>query len=117
MRAIHGLPKRTSGSTDGAGTDFSIGKQGGLVDLMLMAKSVYLQAGVPGDRLLTTMDNPRILVELPDTGFQKTWGEIQLKRMSEVIRRRGGLSRSEARTAARKFIEQMRELGRIRMKY
>jgi hypothetical protein len=96
---------------------FSIEHQGGLVDLMLMSRSVYLQAGNPGDRLITTMDRPRILVELPDSGFQPVWDELQLRRMTDVIRRHAGISRGEAKDAARKFINQMREMGRFRMRY
>ena len=41
--------------------EFDVVRQGGLVDQILSAKSVYLQPGRPGDRLATTLDNPRII--------------------------------------------------------
>src|SRR5438132_911761 len=36
--------------------EFELAKYGGLVDQVIEAQLVYLQAGIPGDRLITTQD-------------------------------------------------------------
>jgi hypothetical protein len=94
---------------------FDVVRQGGLVDYILIAKAVYIQPGREGDRFVASMDNPRILVEIPDTGFQEEWNRMFHKHILLDLRRRG-LSRKEAKLAATRFIEEWREFGRFRMK-
>jgi hypothetical protein len=91
-------------------------RQAILVESMLSSGGVYLQSGRPGDRLMHTMGEPRILVELPDTGFRPYWDELLLKRMTVVMSRRLGVSRREGRTAAATVIGEMRKLVRLRMR-
>jgi hypothetical protein len=94
---------------------FDIVSQGGFVDYILIAKAVYIQPGMQGDRIVTSMDNPRILVEIPDTGFQEEWNRMFHKHIFQDLRRKG-LSRKEAKLAATRFIEEWQEFGRFRMK-
>lgn len=94
---------------------FSIERQGRLVDLILRSRALYLQAGKPGDRLSTALEEPRILLTLPDTGFAEYWDGVYLKRMTEVIRRDAGIPRAQARGAARELIETIRRAEAFRM--
>lgn len=95
---------------------FSIERQAILVEAMLNGQGVWVQAGAPGDRLATTMDAHRVLVELPDTGFQPTWDKLWLKRMTRVVARRQRISRRKARPLAKNVIEDLRGVARLRLK-
>lgn len=77
----------------------SIERQAILVDMMLQAKAVYLQAGKPGQRLRDHHSDARVLVELPHTGMEKVWDDKFLRQMGKVFRSRG-LRRAEASQAA-----------------
>ncbi len=88
---------------------FSIERQGLLVDTMMTAGGAYLQAGQAGDRLMTTMDAPRVLIELPETGFRPDWERLYLSRMTLVMARRG-VPRRQARSAAETLIAETREM-------
>lgn len=94
---------------------FSIERQAILVESMLSGGGVYLQAGRPGDRLMERMDEPRILVDLPDTGFSPSWDDLLLARMTVVMSRRVGVPRRKGRAAAEAVIAEMRTLARLRM--
>lgn len=95
---------------------FSIERQAILVESMLTGGGVYLQSGRAGDRLMNTMHEPRILVELPDTGFRTFWDELLLRRMTVVMARRLGVPRRKGRPAAEAVIGEMRTLAQLRMK-
>lgn len=94
---------------------FSIERQAILVESMLSGGGVYLQAGRPGDRLMERMGEPRILVDLPDTGFRPSWDDLLLARMTVVMSRRLGVPRRKGRAAAEAVIAEMRTLARLRM--
>ncbi|MGD9796869.1 MAG: hypothetical protein AB7H43_08250 [Acidimicrobiia bacterium] len=95
---------------------FSIERQAILVESMLSGGGVYLQSGQPGDRLMNTMNEPRVLVELPDTGFRSFWDELLLARMTAVMARRLGVPRRKGRSAAASVISEMRMVARLRMR-
>ena len=87
---------------------FSIETQGILVDSIVSTGAVYLQAGQPGDRLREKMFAPRVLVEIPETGFQPEWERLFLRRMTHVIARLAGMGRRRALPLAQKFIAELR---------
>jgi len=95
--------------------EFDIIGQGGLIDQIVTAKAIYLQAGREGDRLATTTDSPRMSVEVPDTGFYNEWNRMLMKWTEKGFRQRG-LNRQDAKSATREFIEKWRSFGRFRMK-
>jgi hypothetical protein len=95
---------------------FSIEHQAVLVECILIGGGVYLQSGVPGDGLMGTMDAPRMLVEIPDTGFRPHWDRLLLKRMTVVMARRVGASRKKARPAAEELIGELKKLASLRMR-
>jgi hypothetical protein len=59
---------------------------------MMTARAVWLQAEQPGHRMSSTVDAPRVLGELPQTGFRSDWDRFLLKRMTRVLSRRLGTS-------------------------
>jgi hypothetical protein len=94
--------------------EFDVVRQGGMVDRILGAKALYIQAGRDGDRLITTMHHPRIIVDVPHGGFEKEWDNILRKGIVRDFRARG-LSRSESKRAAERFIEEWRKLTSFRL--
>lgn len=94
--------------------EFDIERQGGLVDQILRAGALYIQPGQIGDRLITTTDNPKILIHIPDTGFHSEWEKIFMKQLTEGFKRRG-LKGSKAKEAALMFLKEWRKLGKIQM--
>jgi hypothetical protein len=98
------------------GIPFSVESQAILVESMLTAGAVYLQAGSSGDRLSQTLDTPRILVELPDTGFKSVWDGLLKKRMTQVMAARLGVPQRKAIHAAEAVIERMRSAVSFRLR-
>lgn len=94
---------------------FSIEHQAILVESMLKGGGVYLQSGEAGDRVMHTLDRPRIMVELPDTGFRPVWDDLLMTRMTAVMARRVGLPRRKARPIADELIAEIRKLAHLRM--
>lgn len=94
---------------------FDIMLNGGLVDLIINSKALYLQPGRQGDRLGATMDNPRILVEIPDIGFGGVWLDKWEKTTFKEMRNRG-LSRADAKKASQKLIDEWRKTLTFRIK-
>lgn len=95
---------------------FSIEKDAILIEALLTAGGVYLQAGNPGDRLIATMDAGRILVELPDQGFRPIWDKLLMDRMVKVMARRMNVRRRQARPKAAEFVKEIRKLTALRMR-
>lgn len=94
--------------------DFDILKQGGLVDQILTSNALYLQPGQDGDRFVANPNAPKVLVEVPDTGFGKPWTKMFHQRVVKDMRKRG-LNRQQAKQAANQFIKEWREFGQFRM--
>jgi hypothetical protein len=84
-----------------------------LIDAILHAQSLYFLSGKASDRLSTTMENPKILVEVPRSEFTTRW-EQRLPKIYAKRFRADGLSRPEARRAAVEMIESMREMWKMR---
>ena len=59
--------------------EFNIVRQGGVVDQIIHAQGVYIQPGKEGDRLSTTIDHDRLLVEVPSKHFRNEWNKILFK--------------------------------------
>jgi hypothetical protein len=94
--------------------EFNILKQGGLVDQILTAKALYLQPGRDGDRLKTTFDQHRLLIELPETEFSPIWDELFRSKLEADFRRKG-LSRKESKRASDTFLTEWRKFGSLRI--
>jgi hypothetical protein len=94
--------------------EFDIVRQGGLVDHIIQARGFYLQRGQEGDRLSTTLDHPRIIVEIGDLEFHN-WDDLLLKHLI-AHNRASGLGRQAAKQAAKQLIEEWRKLIALRIK-
>ena len=92
---------------------FDIVKQAVIVDQILSSKALYLQPGRDGDRLSNNLDARKVLIEVPDTGFSKTWDKILVKYLVKDFRRRG-LPKYQAKEATKAVIEEWRKFGRFR---
>lgn len=95
---------------------FNVSKQGILIETILKSKALYLQAGRPGDRFITTIDTPRMLIEVPDMDFQKEWNKIWPKEIAKTLRS-DGLKRKEAKLAAEKIIKEMQKVSGFHMRH
>ncbi len=90
--------------------EFDLEKQGILVDQILWAKGVYLQPGRPGDRLATTFDTPRILVEVTANGaFAKRFRSARKKALFRSFRDKG-MSRTDAKNAVGALLRELQSV-------
>lgn len=94
--------------------EFNIARQGGVVDQIIHAQGLYIQSGKEGDRFASTIDNERILVEVPSRHFRKEWDDILRKATIKDFQRKG-LSRNDAKKATKGFIKEWRKFGSRRM--
>jgi hypothetical protein len=95
--------------------EFDIVQQGVLVDQILRARTVFLQAGRPGDRFITNPDAQKISAGIAEGGFSGLWDSMWHKHLTTDMRA-SGLKRSEAKRAARQVIDELRSFsGRVRI--
>lgn len=87
--------------------EFELPKFGGSIDNMLRARSMFLLEGGLDSTYTTTEDQPRILVELPSTGFEVAWEGIFRKSVRKLFREEGQ-SRGMSRKLADGFIAEWR---------
>ncbi|MDP8267121.1 MAG: hypothetical protein P9L97_00205 [Candidatus Tenebribacter davisii] len=95
--------------------EFDIVKQGILVESILTAQSLYLQPGRPGDRLKNTVNNSKIIVEIPDIGFRKVWNKLFQTELEAYFRKKG-LNRKASREAVKNAISDLRKIVNFRMR-
>ncbi len=95
--------------------EFDVTEQGILVDLILTAKALFLQPGRKGDRLSTTFDSPRILVEVPELGFKAVWDKLWPKALAKKLQKMG-LRRQDVKKGASTAISFVREMEGLRMR-
>lgn len=86
-----------------------------IVEQIIKSRALYVQPGRVGDRLVTTLDHTRILVEVGDLDFDETWD--QLLHAATVRRFRSeGMSKAQATDAATKLIAEWRTtFGNLRL--
>lgn len=93
---------------------FDAVKDMGLIDSAVHSNGVYLLAGKPGDRTATTIDEPRILFEVPDTGFAERWEKLLHKNLEKGFKKKG-LGKKAAHEATLNHVKSMRQLWAFRM--
>jgi hypothetical protein len=91
--------------------EFDLQKNHGvLVEQVLGSKALYIQAGREGDRLKHDLNLPKVILEVPDTGFGgKFWDKIYCQYATAKMRERG-LNRADAKRTAKESIEELRKL-------
>ena len=95
--------------------EFEIAKQGILVEHILQSNALYIQSGVPGDRLGHDLDRPKMLVEVPDTNFKGKWEKLYFNAIIQRMRN-NGLNRKVAKVAAQNYLTKVREIASFRIK-
>lgn len=93
---------------------FDVVTQGVLVDQIVRTRGLYIQAGKPGDRFVHDTQKPKVIMEIPNTGFGRVWEDIFYKSTLRQFRKMG-LRRGEARSAARSCIDEWRKFADLRM--
>jgi hypothetical protein len=94
---------------------FDLTRHWALVDQIIRTRALYVQPGRQGDRLRATLQQPRILVEIGDLGFDRTWDGIAHDAVVRRLRSEG-LSKADAKHAASELIQKLRhEFGDLRM--
>ncbi len=91
--------------------EFDLQKNHGvLVEQVLSAKALYIQAGREGDRLKHDVNLPKVILEVPELGFRSSWDKIHSTYATAQMRARG-LNRADAKRAAKQKIEELRKLA------
>lgn len=93
---------------------FDLPYRAGLVDQIISTSFLYVQGGKPGDRLATSLDTPRILIEIAAYGFTEQWEEILQRSMRRWFREQG-MSRQQAKRAASAHVQEWRKFGSLKM--
>jgi len=83
--------------------DFDVVLQGFLVEEILRANELYVQAIRPVDADAVPTSTSRILVTVPDTGFQPIWSELLSEQMTRELQNRG-LSTNQAKARAEEIV-------------
>jgi hypothetical protein len=94
--------------------EFDVMTHKAVIDLIIQAEGLYLQPGKIGDRLISTMDNPRILCEVPSKSFQKEWGKIHRKVIFKMFRKQGS-SRQKAKQETEEFLQEWRKISTLNL--
>ena len=95
--------------------EFDLETQGVLVDAIIHVQGLYLQGGLPGDRLRDTFDHPRVLIEVPSRAFLPMWDELLRASLRRRFRKLGH-SRSDAKAITDHFIAEWRKLTSFRIR-
>jgi len=95
--------------------DFDIVKQGILVEQIVTTQALYLQPGHYGDKVSTTLDKSKIIVEVRNTGFREKWNEIFQDELVTHFRK-NGLSRKSSVEVAKNVISSLRLLVDFRIR-
>src|SRR5260370_27006884 len=93
---------------------FGLAKYDGFVDQIVHAKALYIQPGKEGDRLKYNINDPKIYIEVPNTGFELHWEKIFYRSAFRRMRA-DGLNRQRAKNAAKLYITEWRKMGRFRV--
>jgi|GEM_PF-2576761 hypothetical protein len=85
------------------------------IDLIIKSQLVYLQPGKYGDIVMTTLENPRVIVEVPSRTFAAQWEKIKKEKLQKKFKSKG-LNRSEVRKAINDYNKEMDSLLNFRLK-
>jgi hypothetical protein len=95
--------------------EFDIQNHGGFIDQILSTQALYIQPGKQGDRISTSMNSYRILIEVPDTGFTSVWQDLCLRKLARTFRQKG-LKKKDSKIAAINMIGEWRKIFGFKMK-
>lgn len=96
--------------------EFDIAEQGILVEHTIVSQALYIQAGKTGDRLIYDLNLPKMLIEVPDTGFRPYWDKLYRDAVIARIVAERGMKPKAAKAAAGSYIDKIREVAQFRIK-
>ena len=91
--------------------EFDVIKNGVSIELILETKALQIQAGKAGDKIKNELHRPKMILEIPDTGFRSHWDKIHFNTIYKQVRSEG-LNRTDARETARLHIEKVKEFSK-----
>ncbi len=97
-----------------AAIEFEVERHGMLIETMLLAGAFYLQAGVAGDTLTATFNEPRVIVEVEHLTFRPHWNKM-LEMSKRQTFREMGLDRAASKRAAKEFIREVQTFAKIQL--
>lgn len=83
-----------------------------VVDQIVYAEGLYLQAGRQGDQLAHTIDTPRILIEVHTQSIKSDWEKLFCKSITACLRKTGK-SKQEAKRLTPLMIQEIRERRKL----
>ncbi|MCD1632115.1 hypothetical protein [Marinobacter shengliensis] len=96
------------------GVKFDLQSQANLADGIVQSQGVYIQPSVFGKRVAEGLDSPKVLVEVAPRTKIPDWDEWLVKAMTKKMRSHG-MSRRQAKEAAKDYFQRTRELWALRM--
>lgn len=94
--------------------EFDIAGQSAVIEQICQAQGLYIQPGRMGDRVSNTMENDRILLEVPRGKFYISWQRIWRKALYKKFRSEG-LARDVASEAVSRFLQEWSKLSQKRI--
>ncbi len=94
--------------------ELDIIERGIVIETILNSKAFYLQPGRIGERFIYDTGKPKIMVEVPDTGFHEIWDELWRNNLIKKFKK-SGLNRASATQAADDTIKMTRKMWAFRM--
>lgn len=95
------------------GIRFDIDKDAVLIDGIIQSKGLCLMTGKKGDKVSKKMKYGSLLIEVPDTGVKGRWDKMHLTSVVKRFRKKG-LTKNEAKDAAKEHISSIKELWKLR---
>ena len=89
--------------------------QGGIVDTIVQNELVYLLPGRPGDRLSSSMQTGRVLIEVPSAHFAVRWNLLMREQLAKSLKKQR-IPRREIRSGVDAVIQDWRNLWSKRMR-
>ncbi|MCJ8211659.1 hypothetical protein MUY27_18215 [Mucilaginibacter sp. RS28] len=92
---------------------FDTQNENALIEGIIQSRGFILQVGKTGDKPSSTQKEDKVLLEVPDLGFDFKWNTI----LTDVIKskyKKMGLSKKEINIATKEHIKSMREVWAIR---
>lgn len=94
---------------------FDVVKFGLLVDQILYSKCMYLAIGEPNCSLSENLDQEKILLEIPDTGFGSEWEVLYPKMFCKHMKKKYRTSKKDALSHFEKMRSQFEEVKKLRL--
>jgi hypothetical protein len=95
------------------GIEFKLDSDYSIIDGMIESKGLALQTGKKGEKVSSKLEDPKILIEVPEMGFKEKWNEMLLSTVRKNIRKKGA-SKRESLVLAKNHIVEMRKFWKMR---